>query len=152
MIRLLLNSWIINAELMFQVHLGMFPSARKRLQALQLGVPAGLVGALVALLAAAVNGELLAVVAKLNDGGRVESELRFWLWMMVGDGGWWWLMVDDGGWWSWWIIVVNVNQGLFIQAWQWWSWWIIRFNGYQWVIIYNQPLSNRHGGWLMMVD
>eukprot|EP00438_Fugacium_kawagutii_P009734 Skav210506 [mRNA] locus=scaffold601:448656:468862:+ [translate_table: standard] len=39
---------------------------RKRLQALQLGVPAGLVGALVALLAAAVNGELLAVAAKLQ--------------------------------------------------------------------------------------
>ena len=39
---------------------------RKRLQALQLGGPAALVGALVASLAAGINGELAAVAARLK--------------------------------------------------------------------------------------
>ena len=53
-----------------QQHLGMSLAVacstvpRKRLQALQLGAPAALVGALAATLAAAVNGQLMEVVRR----------------------------------------------------------------------------------------
>ena len=45
--------------------------SKKRLQALQLGGPAALVGALVASLAAGINGELAAVVPTLQGCGIV---------------------------------------------------------------------------------